>query len=151
MTRWNELTCDDFDSATGFSKISIEDDVVELMFDEEIVVSQESVDQFKQVFDSWSKQKPDVAQTVERFVQRFLPGRKVAPDELELFLVSLTYIDNSATAVTYFLRITGEYEDPNYELCQFDSQSTIELRYKIHEGKLDTSNCQISSTNDFDD
>lgn len=104
---------------------------------------------FQEALPIWEARLPELAKQVEEYLQHFLPGRKINPDEIVPFLVFI-YRDDEPNAVNFLARVTGDYNFPQDQLDEFDHQSALEFQYGIKDGKIDWDDLTLFATNDFD-
>ena len=97
----------------------------------------------------WLERLPGIASETETFLQMFLPGRKISSNELALWDVTLYTKDGKASYAAFFFKVTGEYDNPNYSLDEFNHRSDVELQYPIKDNVIDWLNGYIEATNDF--
>ena len=154
LKRWTELAHSDFElGEDGYAKakVAVADRAVDLM----LWNAEEFGEDFRPVFlpllELWGERSKEIARLTGSHIQIFLKGRVVIPEELHLWGIGVESWDSGA-GCTYYYNLAGEFDDPAYELDQFDHRSVVELAVPIKEGLpvWDADQIEISTTNDFD-
>ncbi|QDU36329.1 hypothetical protein Mal4_06140 [Maioricimonas rarisocia] len=156
MKDWRRLSPEDFEIQTPDWIPSLEATVrfegaeLTLAIDELETADQTCVACFLALLEGWQQRSSHIAAQTEKYLQQFLPGRKVRPSELAVWGVTLYTNDGAPTGGAFYYRVTGDYEDPAYDLHQFDHRSVVELQYPIRNGTVCWTEENIAATNDFD-
>lgn len=146
------LSTEDFhvSDADAEASVRINDKPIDLILLDCVDVGSTQVKACIAALELWKSECENFTKRTEAFVQRFLPGKKVAQDELDLFQVELTWEDDKPCGVLYRFRVAGEYDKPQYNLSQFDSRSVVEADLPINKGEFVLSEMSLASNNDFD-
>jgi len=156
MNDWQQLTPADFEIQNPDWIPSLEATVrfegteLTLTIDEMQSANPAFVDCFLALLNSWQQRSSEIAAQTEVYLQHFLPGRKVQPSELAVWGVTVYTNDGNPTGGAFYYRVTGNYDDPAYDLDQFDHRSVVELQYPIRGGDVCWTDADIAATNDFD-
>jgi len=155
MKDWPQLDCSDFESADSedaspTATISFQGADVTLTIDDASEANDSAVQLFHELLSGWEKRLDKITKKTEKYVQVFLPGRKIAPRELALWGLTLYTDDGDPTAATFHFHVTGEYIGSKYKLDQFDQESVVELQYPIDDNSIEWSSGELAATNDFD-
>ncbi|MFG0336182.1 MAG: hypothetical protein ACF8TS_22720 [Maioricimonas sp. JB049] len=156
MKDWRKLSPDDFEIQTPDwipslqATVRFERTELTLVIDEAQAANQTFVDCMLALLEGWQQRSSRIAAQTEVYLQRFLPGRRVEPAELVVWAATLYTNDGDPTGGVFSYRVTGDYDDPAYDLDQFDHRSVVELDYPIRNGAVCWTEGNIAATNDFD-
>lgn len=147
MTRdWTQLAASDFrlrnpdwKPDTPCAEVDFEGSMLELSVSERVEVRDTHVALFKLVLAGWNEHRAEFAKRTEKYLQYFLPGRRVAPEELVISLAAISLDEDDdyrPCGISIWYSVTGEYDSPNYDLSQFNSDCSIELEAPIQSGSI---------------
>ena len=146
-TIWNNLALDDFKSTDDdglpiepLADVLLDDAAVSLQFAGDCKMHTKHLAVFESLLSKWMNDRKYFASATEEYVQNFFPGRKVKADELDLSHVDV-FVNgedgDNATCLVYYFGLGGDYNDPKFDLTQFDNNCTIEFQYFLKNGQID--------------
>tara|TARA_R110002073_G_C9452393_1_gene578142 strand:- start:1717 stop:2193 length:477 start_codon:yes stop_codon:yes gene_type:complete len=130
--------------------VHLQEAPVTLTIDGTLEMSSDYAGCFKTLIDGWLTNRETIAQQTEQHLDRFLPGRKIRPDELLIWGITLRVDGDTAEAASFFYRVGGDYSSAAYKLDEFDDRSVVELSCCLDDGVVDWTDLDIATTNDFD-
>jgi hypothetical protein len=143
---WTQLAASDFklknpDWAPDrpCAEVDFEGRKVELTVSARVDVQDTHVALFKLVLSGWNEHRADFANQTEEYLQNFLPGRRVSPEELVISLASIKLDhdgDHRPCGISIWYSVAGEYGSSEYDLMQFNSDCSIELNAPIESGRV---------------
>jgi hypothetical protein len=156
---WNELKSEDFAienpswaPSRPTTDVIVGGEVVRLGISKRIEITVSIVDVFKDAIGKWESEKEVIATMTEEYLQTFLPGKRIDPDELVLWNIKLNLDDSPARnpqSVVFLYTVGGSYSEPGFDLVQFNHESSVELMLRITNGAISLDKCSFDIVNDF--